>query len=102
MATGKDSDVVLLEVIVVASPMCLATTSEWARRYGELREVDYEMYAIAGTGDHWLLYDSETRLFSLAQGCPDDRPVLVGFCVGGRTCRVERLVADEIFRRWSI
>ena len=56
-----------------------ATTSEWARRYGQLSEVDYEMYAIAGTGEHWLLYDSETRLFSLAQGRPDDRLVLVGF-----------------------
>lgn len=68
----------LLELVIEPKKIT-ATTSEWARQYGVLRAVDYEMYAIAGTGEHWLLYDPETRLFSLAEGRLDDRLVLVGW-----------------------
>lgn len=52
---------------------------EWAKSHGEFADSTYKMIAIAGENGHWLLYDPDTEMFSLANGTLDGELGLVGF-----------------------
>ena len=56
-----------------------ALTDDWAREFGEFEHDRYEMIVIAGENRSWLLFNPDTRLFSLANGELDGRLFLVGF-----------------------
>lgn len=68
-----------LRAVMIEPVPVTAFTTEWVRTYAELSEGSYEMLAVAGAGDFWLLYDPDTGLFSLANGSLEGKLVLVGF-----------------------
>ena len=45
-----------------------AVPSAWAKQYAVLRNESYEMFAIAGEGATWLLFDAATKEYALASG----------------------------------
>ena len=68
-----------LLTLVIDPIAVMARTSEWAKSHADLQNPEYAMAAIAGVGESWLLYDTDTQLFSLACGSPASGLELVGF-----------------------
>ena len=68
----------LLELVIEPTPV-IAQTGEWVKKYGEFDKDKYEMIAIAGRGDNWLLYNPETKMFSLSYGELNGKITLIGF-----------------------
>ena len=57
-----------LRALVIDPIAVVAVPSDWAKRYSDLRGERYEMYAVAGDGKQWLLFDPRTENFSQATG----------------------------------
>ncbi len=68
-----------LRELVIEPKVVVARPGDWARTHGEFPDENCEMYAVAGTGDRWLLYDPRRETFSLATGEPGGSLVRVGF-----------------------
>ncbi len=68
-----------LRALVIDPVPVKVQTNEWVREYAEFNGDSYEMLAIAGRGNNWLLYDPSNRLFSLGSGALADSLTLVGF-----------------------
>ena len=76
MAAERDK---LLRLVIEPTKV-KAVPSDWARSYAVLRNDSYDMFAIAGKGQSWLLFDPCTEEYALANGDPKSGILeLIGF-----------------------
>lgn len=68
-----------LKSLIVTPITVTAHPSKWAKEHGEFQDDIYEMFAVAGEGENWLLYDPGTEAFSLAKGKLGSNMELIGF-----------------------
>lgn len=68
-----------LKRLIITPVPVTAHPSKWAKEHGEFHDDQYEMFAVAGEGEDWLLYDPCNETFALAKGSLGNEMELVGF-----------------------
>jgi len=68
-----------LRKIIISPTSVTAHPSNWAKEHGVFQDETYEMFAVAGEGENWLLYHPDSESFSLARGKLGSRMELIGF-----------------------